>query len=92
MFCARRALPAGSVEPSVLEPSVEASVTVPIPSFPIEPSSTGKRFYAFTTRSQCQGREAFLVFGHRRAVAWLGGSWTSCGTAPRGFIELGGFR
>ena len=66
-------------------PSTEA----PLASrFPAKPSSTGKRYYTFTTAAQLRrsfGQGAFVVCGWENTLTWLGGAWNSCGTSPRGF-------
>ena len=86
MFCARRAPSAGATHCSEATASPTTSARSPLP--PV--SSTGKRYYCFTTRSQCQGRPPFIVVGHLNAIAWLGGSFTNRGTAPKGFSDIEG--
>ena len=97
MFCRRRATQVESLDHVAVGDSSSGitDVAAQDSSFPIEASSTGKRFYTFTTRAQCRGcwngvLTPFVVYGHRNAIAWLGGSWSGRGTAPRGFIELDG--
>ena len=59
-------------------------------SFPTLASSSGKKFYAFVTDSQREGKDPFVVCGHLNALSWLGGSWFNKGRAPQGFVDLEG--
>ena len=66
----------------------EGSNTPKVVHFPPAASSTGRRYYAFTTPTQRQGSEAYVVCGWNTALVHLGGTWSGRGRAPRGFAEL----
>ena len=80
-----------AVEPPLARTSDESSASTNsavIVTLPAPVSSTGKAYYAFVSPAQRQGKPGFVVAGWSVALQFLGGSWSACGPAPRGFASL----
>ncbi len=62
-------------------------VALTVGPVPPEPSTTGRRYYAFRAR---EGEEAFIACGQSVALTYLGGSWLThaLGQSPKGFNTL----
>ena len=78
---ASSSLPADSTDSTPASPPVAS----PVPPLP---SSSGKKYYTFTTSNQTRGGDPFIVCGHEVARAHFGGTWIGKGPAPKGFTGL----
>ena len=77
--------PADSTDSTPAAVGFACALASPVPPLP---SSSGKKYYTFTTSNQTRGKEPFIVCGHEVARAHFGGTWIGKGPAPKGFPGL----
>jgi len=62
----------------------------PVVPFPPAASTSGKKYYLLVTAGHLRlsGLPPFIACGSELALQYLGGTWTKCGRAPKGFADL----